>query len=181
MQTKETHIFKCFFLYILLKIRRENHHNCRSKIQTVADQRDTQQSHKITLLRPLAFPPIYGRTLGFFLTVCCEERQMEAREMNEGAVNHGNVTPVICMRSDTCEHLFRSKGSTCTTHRVAQVCGFLSVHGSGYFTPNSLSVGVVRCIGTTQSKDKINRWEKRKWKLQGVPLPANNLAIRSSL
>lgn len=30
-------------------------------------------------------------------------------------------------------------------------------------------------------KGRINRWESRKWKLRGVPLPANNLAIHSSL
>lgn len=34
-------------------------------------EKPTQQSHTTTLLRGLAFPPIYRWTLGFFLTVCC--------------------------------------------------------------------------------------------------------------
>lgn len=138
---------------------------------------ETRQSHTI----PLAFPPIYGWTLGFFLTVCCEERDRWR------LVKWMKVPWITVMwHVDLCALLHRwasvaLMGSTCK-HKIKDVCCFLSFHSirSGF---NSTLLLCWRGVSHRHDtvKGQINRWESRKWKQQGVPLPANNLAIHSSL
>lgn len=99
---------------------------------------------------------------------------MDARETNKGAVSSGHV---ICMLSDTWEHLLCSKDPHANTQNLT---GLLFVFFSQNWILQETSSPLVWSIGTTV-KGQINRWESRKQKLQGVLSPANNLAIHSSL
>lgn len=81
----------CFLFMHRCKLEGENH-ICEREIQTGADQRDTAKSHDHTAQTTCLSSHLQADPGVFPHTLLCGDRQMEAHEMNEGAVNHSNMT-----------------------------------------------------------------------------------------